>query len=260
MKHRFFTLVELLVVIAIISILAALLLPALQRARKAALAASCISNLKNASLALSMYGGEFDEMIVADFVGTISIPAGWDTSKYSRSWMAACYNLGYLPKDSAVVGCPVMGVAPRIAGSYSYYNAGYGIFARRDRFNVVAHGTVYVNSAGNYDASGDGASVWFGIRASAVKQASLYTFLHDNYDAVSLALMDESFLMSPHTAHFRHNGMGQFSFLDGHAAGFRPIAYYNTIKDLGFVAISAGNYWVDEQKYYYNKYSDVGAL
>ena len=55
MKHRFFTLVELLVVIAIISILAALLLPALQRARKAAQAATCINNLKTLGLAMHFY-------------------------------------------------------------------------------------------------------------------------------------------------------------------------------------------------------------
>jgi prepilin-type N-terminal cleavage/methylation domain-containing protein len=50
-----FTLVELLVVIAIIAMLVALLLPAVQAAREAARRASCINNMRQATLAMHNY-------------------------------------------------------------------------------------------------------------------------------------------------------------------------------------------------------------
>jgi prepilin-type N-terminal cleavage/methylation domain-containing protein/prepilin-type processing-associated H-X9-DG protein len=60
--RRGFTLIELLVVIAIIAILAAILFPVFARAREAARATTCRSNLKQIGMAVKMYVDDNDEL------------------------------------------------------------------------------------------------------------------------------------------------------------------------------------------------------
>lgn len=59
--RRGFTLIELLVVIAIIAILAAILFPVFARAREAARATTCRSNLRQIGTAFQMYTQDYDE-------------------------------------------------------------------------------------------------------------------------------------------------------------------------------------------------------
>jgi len=80
MSRKAFTLIELLVVIAIIAILAAILFPVFAQAKMAAKKTSDLSNVKQMSLAFTMYNGDNDDLF------PIAYPGDNGTTLFTTPW------------------------------------------------------------------------------------------------------------------------------------------------------------------------------
>ncbi|UCH35026.1 MAG: DUF1559 domain-containing protein, partial [Armatimonadota bacterium] len=119
-RNRGFTLIELLVVIAIIAILAAILFPVFARAREAARKATCISNLKQISLAAIMYAQDYDEVLpAANFSGVQSsshtvdpadqyaTDASWSVASSLELWLLPDVLAPYV-KSLDLFECPTL--------------------------------------------------------------------------------------------------------------------------------------------------------
>jgi prepilin-type processing-associated H-X9-DG protein/prepilin-type N-terminal cleavage/methylation domain-containing protein len=110
-----FTLIELLVVIAIIAILAAILFPVFAQARANARKASCLSNLKQIGLAVTMYADDYEEAL---------IPQGLGQGTRWRPWMQLAQP--YV-KNKQVFICPEAPELSAFTKDDASVQSGYGM-------------------------------------------------------------------------------------------------------------------------------------
>ncbi len=139
--RRAFTLIELLVVIAIIAILAAILFPVFARAKAAAKASACGSNIRQLGVALEMYRTDYDgNYVLAAYVDGAEFRLWHDLNdpyvKNKDIWLCPGCDL----KDSDASG---------MRTSHFGYNADYLTDIAFDFSNFDGHRAVNEGSVAN---------------------------------------------------------------------------------------------------------------
>jgi prepilin-type N-terminal cleavage/methylation domain-containing protein/prepilin-type processing-associated H-X9-DG protein len=124
-RRRAFTLVELLVVIGIIAVLISILLPALAKARRAAQAVACNSNLRQLGAAMLMYANDNQNQLP---FGYLSYTASGGTYQLTWDKLLQPY-IGGAPEPGKslifarwqappILGCPSCDIIPHTGNNY----------------------------------------------------------------------------------------------------------------------------------------------
>jgi prepilin-type N-terminal cleavage/methylation domain-containing protein/prepilin-type processing-associated H-X9-DG protein len=200
-RIRAFTLIELLVVIAIIAILAALLLPALGRAKEKARATSCLNNLRQWGIATQLYVVDN-----ADFLPPDGTPNPSDSATNS-GWYILLPQLLGIPRYHDMPWRTNATAEPGRTVWICPSNP------RRSNGNNLFHYCLneYINQTGDANRP---------VRISSLTRHSALVWLFDckNLPAVG----------TPNFVHTNLHSLGaQFTFLDGHAARFKNVEYWD---------------------------------
>jgi prepilin-type N-terminal cleavage/methylation domain-containing protein/prepilin-type processing-associated H-X9-DG protein len=184
-KNTGFTLIELLVVIAIIAVLMAILMPALNRAREQGRRSTCLSNLKQLTLAWIMYADENDDNLINGDTGEYGIHqnetpwvlADWRSGMTEEAKRDAILNGAMWPyvKTLSIYKCPTVnkivrsGTQEKMFRTYSvsdsmnckdWPNMGAEMYKKRMEIENPAYRIVFLDDGGTITSALGGWTVY----------------------------------------------------------------------------------------------------
>jgi len=255
-RLRAFTLVELLVVIGIIALLISVLMPALARARGAAKAIACGSNLRQIGQAIYMYANDNKGVLP---VGRYALDSGgnmiWDT-QLSRYLGRPCTNLYVNSDPPPVLKCPndivPRPINPTAIRSYAMVEAG-GPWGAPSGSQRVAYGVA--SESPNSPNSGYFNKQFRTFKFTDIRQSSKVLMVAESFGTITnpntAGHAQNALIQNPNGqltgyAGLAHYDKWNYLFVDGHVELLYPLDTVNGDKTK-LTAAPPGGMWVRDQ-------------